>query len=205
MPLYQDQPLFGDICAFLTSRGFVFARFFRLLNGSMYRAPLGLRGEGIPVTTDALFLRDPRSILAADRKSEEKALGLAKLAFFSISQGYVEHALWALGEAEHHGWRELGLVEPWYEFMVRFFELSESFPQLMPETFRERHAETTMGKAEFAPHAAKRADELNQCLAGLLELLRSHHFGEAADALLRQAEIDQKRLGLPPLAVLASA
>lgn len=199
VPLYQDQPLFGDICTFLTSRGFVFAKFFQLLNGSLYRAPLGLRGNGVPVTTDALFLKDPRSIAASSRTTEGKAISLVKLAFFSLSQGYVEHALWALNEAEHYAWRELGLAEPWFKFMLRFFELSEKFPKLMPETFFERHADTALGKTEFSRRTAEHVGELDNCLAGLLALLRDNHFNEAAEALLRQAEIDQKRLDLPQM------
>jgi FkbM family methyltransferase len=205
VPLYQDQPLFGEICTFLASRGFVFAKLFQLLNGSLYRAPLGLRGNGIPITTDALFLRDPRSIASSDRTAVDRALSLAKLGFFSISQGYIEHGLWALKEAEHYAWRELNLEEPWFKFMLRFFELSEQFPKLMPETFFERHADTAIGKAEFSRRTAERVRELNSYLARMLILLRDHHFNEAAEALLRQAEIDQKRLDLPPLSVTANA
>ena len=204
VPLYQDQPLFGEICTFLASRGFVFAKLFQLLNGSLYRAPLGLRGNGVPVTTDALFLRDPRSIASSNRTTAGKAISLAKLGFFSISQGHIEHGLWALKEAEHYAWRELGLTEPWFKFMLRFFELSEQFPKLMPETFFERHADTAIGKAEFSRRTAEHVGELESCLAGMLALLRAHHFNEAAEALLRQADIDQKRLELPPLSVTAN-
>jgi FkbM family methyltransferase len=199
VPIYQDQPLFGEISAFLVGRGFVFARLFQLLNGSLYRAPLGLRGNGVPVTTDALFLKDPRAIGTSQRTAAGKAVSLAKLAFFSVSLGYVEHALWALNEAEHCAWRELDLAEPWFKFMLRFFEFSEQFPKLMPETFFERHADTAIGKAEFSRRTAVHAGELESCLTGLLTLLRVHHFDEAAEALLRQAGIDQNRLGLPPL------
>lgn len=198
--LYENQPLFGDVCSFLTRRGFVFARFFQLLNGSLHRAPIGLRGNGIPVTTDALFLRHPGSIVQSGRTEPAKAVSLAKLAFFSLSQGYLEHALWAVSEAEHYNWRELGFDEPWFRFMLEFVAASGRFPPLMPETFSERHAETALGKAEFAGRVADRIEQLNQVLAEMLDLLRKHHFNEAADAIQRQADIDQKRLGLPEFA-----
>jgi hypothetical protein len=151
------------------------------------------------VTTDALFLKDPRSIAGSTHSVPEKALSLAKLAFFAISQGYLEHALWALREAERHGWRELDLAEPWFRFLLDFFELAEGFPKLMPETFSERHAQTAMGCAEFARRATEQVDKLRLSLEGMRALLLDHHFGEAAEAMLRQTDIDQKRLGLPPL------
>lgn len=197
LPLYQDQPLFGEICSFLAGRGFVFARLFQLLNGSLYRAPLGLRGNGVPVTTDALFLKDPRSVASSGRTATGKATSLAKLAFFSITQGFVEHGLWALKEAEPYAWRELDLAEPWYSFMLQFDRHSAMFPRLMPETFFERHAATAIGKAEFSRMAAAHTVELERCLESLLALLRAHHLDDAAEALVRQVDIDRKRLDIP--------
>ncbi len=197
VPLYEGQPLFGEICDFLTQRGFVFARFFRLHQGSLYRAPIGLRGNGIPVTTDALFLRDPASIVASNGAEPDKGLRLAKLAFFAISQGYLEHALWALGEAKRYRWDTLGIEEPWYRFMLEFDAASKRFPALMPETFAERHGASSPGKEGFAAQVAQHVAPLVEALAQMRDLLRKHHFGEAADAMLRQVENDRKRLGLP--------
>ena len=201
VPLYQDQPLFGEICTFLASRGFVFAKLFQLLNGSLYRAPIGLRGNGVPITTDALFLKDPRSIASSDRTSAGKAISLAKLAFLSISQGYIEHGIWAMNEAERYAWRELDLAESWFKFMLIFFELSKNFPKLMPETFFERHADTAIGKSEFSRLATEHILELKNCSTSMLALLRDYHFYEAAEALQRQLEIDQKRLDLPQMSL----
>lgn len=205
LPLYADQPLFGEICSFLASRGFIFARLFQLLNGSLYRAPLGLRGNGVPVTTDALFLKDPRSIGSSERTTTDKAASLAKLAFFSMAQGFVEHGLWALKEAEPYAWRELDLAEPWFRFMLRVDELSETFPKLMPETFFERHAATALGKIEFSRRAATHSAELDRCLAAMLALLRAHHLNDAAEALVRQVDIDRKRLDLPSISAATQA
>lgn len=204
VPLYAEQPLFGEICDFLTGRGFIFARFFRLLDGSLHRAPIGLRGNGIPVTTDALFLRHPASIVASRGAERDKGLRLAKLAFFSISQGYLEHALWALEEAKRYRWDELGIDEPWYRFMRDFLAASRRFPVLMPETFAERHSGSSPGKEAFAAHVAQHTVPLLEALSQMRDLLRKHHFDEAADAMQRQVEIDQKRLGLPAAIALRS-
>jgi|SRR5688500_8443244 FkbM family methyltransferase len=197
VPLYEGQPLFGEICDFLTGHGFVFARFFRVLDGSLHRAPVGLRGNGIPVTTDALFLRHPASIVASEGADRDKALRLAKLAFFALSQGYLEHALWALEEAKRYGWDTLGIDEAWYRFMLDFHAASKRFPALMPETFAERHRGSSPGKEAFAARVGQQVAPLTEALAHMRDLLRRHHFDEAADAMLRQMEVDQKRLGLP--------
>lgn len=197
VPLYEGQPLFGEVCAFLVERGFVFARLFRIHEGSLHRAPIGLRGNGIPVTTDALFLRHPGSIAGAAGAEGDKALRRAKLAFFSLSQGYLEHATWALEEAERDRWRELAIDEPWYRFLLEFFALSKRFPALMPETFAERHGAASPGKAAFAARVAHEIAPLTEAIAGMQDLLREHHFDEAAEAMLHMVDIDQKRLGLP--------
>lgn len=196
MPLYEKQPLFGDISAFLSSQGFIFARFFKFLNGALYRTPIGLRGNGFPVTTDALFLRDPRTISNSNRSDPEKALSLAKLAFFSLAQGYLEHALWALKEAERHAWKELVLAENWHGFMRQFSDLAKSMPELMPETFAERYGLAPIGKEAFAEHANSQITEVRQKQEELLALLREYHFDEAAKAIAQQTEIDLKRLAI---------
>jgi hypothetical protein len=63
LPLYQDQPLSGELTEFLLNSGFILCKQFPALHGSPYRAPLGLRGEQIPVTADFLFLRDPEMLI----------------------------------------------------------------------------------------------------------------------------------------------
>jgi FkbM family methyltransferase len=199
--LYENQPLFGDICRFLTDNGFVFAKLFPVLNGSMHRAPLGLRGSGLPVTADALFLRDPRSIAASGRDREEKALCLAKLGFFSICQSNLEHALWALQVAEPYAWGALDLAESWYVFLVRFFELSRQFPDLMPPTFGENEVNPTDSKLEFVRRGSPQIATLKQSVVAMLELLRAYDLDEAAETVLRMTDIDLRRLGLPSLAI----
>lgn len=196
-PLYENQPLFGDICAFLESRGFLFARFFQLYSGSFYRAPIGLRGNGFEVTTDALFLRDPRTISNSSRTIEEKAISLAKLSFFAVAQGYLEHGLWALREADRYGLQELDITEPWFTFTLKFFDQACRFPWLMPETFAERHGKHALGKVEITRFAKQRMGELNSCVVEMLKLLQEHHFYVAVEALQRQLAIDLKRLDLP--------
>ena len=76
--LYENQPLFGDVCSFLTDRGFWFVGFDHILDLSPYRYPIGLRGRGFNLTCNALFLKKPE----AAAKGSPGAL--AKLAFCAI-------------------------------------------------------------------------------------------------------------------------
>lgn len=89
--LYENQPLFGDIHKLMRDAGFNFMRFFtREARVNYFRAGIGFRGDGMLMSADALFLRDP------DRVESECAnprVALLKLAFVAISFGYVEYCL----------------------------------------------------------------------------------------------------------------
>lgn len=62
--LYEGQPLFGDVAAFLKKAGFWFICFYDLLELSPGRYPVGLRGLGMQVTGNALFLRNPLNLIS---------------------------------------------------------------------------------------------------------------------------------------------
>ena len=61
VPLYRDQPLFGDLQMFLCSRGFTFHRFMDVAGRCFL--PFALNDPSIPVSqplwADAIFVRDP--------------------------------------------------------------------------------------------------------------------------------------------------
>jgi FkbM family methyltransferase len=59
--IYEDQPLFGDICAFLQARGIEFIDFVNLNRWER----TAYRGFGQCVFGDALFLRTPEGVIAA--------------------------------------------------------------------------------------------------------------------------------------------
>jgi FkbM family methyltransferase len=63
IPVYKDQPLFGDIVAYLASRGFDLASLETFpTSGASNRTPIGLRGKGFPQGGEALFLRRPETL-----------------------------------------------------------------------------------------------------------------------------------------------
>jgi len=89
--LYEGQPLFGDIHSEMRKRGFNFVQMFtREARVNYFRAGIGFRGDGMLMSADALFLRDPDHVEA---EAERPAEALWKLAFIAMSFGYVEYAL----------------------------------------------------------------------------------------------------------------
>lgn len=89
--LYEGQPLFGDIHSEMRERGFNFMRMFtREARVNYFRAGIGFRGDGMLMSADALFLRDPDHVEA---EAEFPVQALWKLAFIAMSFGYLEYAL----------------------------------------------------------------------------------------------------------------
>ena len=95
--LYAEQPLFGDIHADMRKRGFHFMRLFtREARVNFFRAGIGFRGDGMLMSADGLFFRDPEHL---EREAENPYVSLLKLAFIALSFGYVEYALDCLQRA----------------------------------------------------------------------------------------------------------
>ncbi len=73
IPMYEDQPLFGDQSAFLTEQGFMFHKFLGM--GGRTIKPYILRGDPNFVSqhmwSDAVFMRSP---MALDRLRDEQLL-----------------------------------------------------------------------------------------------------------------------------------
>lgn len=198
-PLYRDQPLFGEICRFLHDAGFVFCRFFKILGGSPFRAPLGLRGQEVPVTTDALFLRRPDRIAASEPTARH--LMLRKLAFAAIVYGFFDHAWWALTKDTTR--RHLpGEKAQWYQFTQQVGDLAESIPHLMPDGFAEYHSrpDSETAKRALADRLSTHATELWDRLTILTNLLSVHGLGEHAENLQANLAITFRQAGLtfPP-------
>ena len=92
-PIYQDQPLFGDICSWLTARGYHFVKLLHTPEMYPHRGPLGLRGEGFLVYSDALFLRRLDCLPPDETRHRDL---LDKLAFLALVLNQTEYALAAL-------------------------------------------------------------------------------------------------------------
>ncbi|NQW23753.1 MAG: FkbM family methyltransferase [SAR202 cluster bacterium] len=87
-PFYEGQPLFGDICQFLTQHNFDFVdlrQFHRKL--IPMRGKQGFRGEGYTADGEALFLKRPEYV-----ETSASGVQLNKLAFLATIFGQFECA-----------------------------------------------------------------------------------------------------------------
>jgi FkbM family methyltransferase len=181
--LYDGQPLFGDIATFLQGSGFLFCGFGNvLLDGSYHRAPVGLRGRQIPVTTDAVFLRRPETVtIDADRR-------LRALAFFSLVNGYLEHAQWALSRLPLNGSPQPD-VPTWWRFVDEFRHCAARFPPLLPDAFI---SESATGPRTFPAHLRAARTAIESSLDEMATIWNRYGLGEIG-ALQRQRYQDMLR------------
>ncbi len=99
-PMYCGQKLFGDLCELLARQGFLFVGFSdKPTLWSPGRTPISLRGEGVLLCGDALFIRSVES-LGKGRDQAARAVILKKLAFLAVVFNQVELAVEALRAAE---------------------------------------------------------------------------------------------------------
>jgi FkbM family methyltransferase len=95
-PIYEDQPLFGDIQAFLEKRGMHFAGFYDLQEITPNLHPVTMRARGFLGFGDAVFLRRLDTLREIAPSDAEFHLAARKLAFIAINFGYFEYGLEAL-------------------------------------------------------------------------------------------------------------
>jgi FkbM family methyltransferase len=97
MPIYRDQPLYGDVERYVRQFGFVpmgfrelhhWRRTTRLKHPEMAPGPLPY-SLGQVAHGDVLFFRDPRSL---PQSSDEDVARLLKAAFLAMTYEYVDHA-----------------------------------------------------------------------------------------------------------------
>ena len=131
--IHKDQKLFGDVCALLSEQGFYFAQFNELLPMSMYRTPVGLRGSGILINGEALFLRKIDDLDKINDAAARKTK-LRKLAFISILYGQIEYGLECLRRSA--GSDDLAARPTAYgRFLDEFAAAAARVPKSYPGTF----------------------------------------------------------------------
>lgn len=138
-PVYKGQKLFGDLCEFLSARGFHFVKFLSLSEVAPFRAPLGARGAGFHLWGDALFLRRIENI-CDDPYVDRKSLMLEKLAFISIIFNQFEYGLQSLQRARSTSSGQAMPVnqsdQPLYlSFLLDLEKAVEKMPVVLPRTF----------------------------------------------------------------------
>ena len=137
--LYSGQSLFGGVLDLLTKEGFVFLGFTgEQAKFTPYNSPISLRGAGIQLAEDAVFIRSPERV-----GDDNRHASLYKLAFVALNLGQVEIACQALklanGEASVFslnasvsGDLEFG------RFLAEFWEAAQKEMPCFPKTFAAR-------------------------------------------------------------------
>ena len=104
-PFKKNQKQFGDICDFLSDRGFYFVALKEKNNAIMmqemspFRYPVGLRGKGFHTLSEALFLRRIDSVKNFCNNNLDLYVNLRKLAFISIAFNQLEYGLECLNQS----------------------------------------------------------------------------------------------------------
>ena len=136
-PVWGKGPLFGDICELLDGLGFDLASIHLHNALSPLRCPIGLRGRGMQTSCDAIFLR--RIDMPSGSAADSQWLLLHKLAFASISLGFIEYGLKALKVADSHSpapeTRERAETRTYMKFLDRVRRAREEMPSRFPRAF----------------------------------------------------------------------
>ena len=149
LPLRNGQKSFGDLCDFLSIRGFHFVSFANSGDNiffeelSPYRYPIGLRGRGFHTLSEALFLRRISAVENMLSNNLVCYINLRKLAFIAIVYDQIEYGLECLRFSRIIEKRmRIDLMvssnqEPNYlKFLNELEQAEENYPKLFPKTFK---------------------------------------------------------------------
>jgi FkbM family methyltransferase len=171
-PIYKGQKLFGDLVKLLSERGFDFVRFLGIYEMSPFRAPIGLRGEGFHIFSDALFLRRVEKIGAGRHVDQMKSyLMLRKLAFISIVFKQFEYGWECLRRSRNLAVSGEAIHEEavYLKFLRDFDRQAEKVPRVYPVTFASKYPSFAASQARFEVQK-----EAALGVAGIKRLLTRH-------------------------------
>jgi len=170
-PIYKGQRLFGDLVKLLSEQGFDFVRFLNLHEASPFRAPIGLRGEGFHMATDALFLRQIENI-DNDQAELRRYLMLQKLSFMAIIFHQFEYGLECLRRSKDSVSHPLTIQEePVYlRFLRELEQRIEKMPILYPATFTSKYASFAASKSRFVTSSTDQSRVVNR--TGIIDTVK---------------------------------
>jgi len=157
-PIYKGQKVFGDLVKLMSDQGFYFVRFLDISSCPLFRAPIGLRGEGFQLWSDALFFRRIDNF-GSSKDELRRYLMLRKLAFISIAFNQFEYGLECLRQSNnsinsHHS--TMRKEEPVYLRFLREFEQQvKKIPAAYLPTFTSSITSFAQSKSRFESVASK--------------------------------------------------
>lgn len=163
-PVYKGQKLFGELMKLLSDQGFHFVRFLGIQGMSSFRAPVGLRGEGLHVSTDALFFR---RIDDVDNSQDElrRYVMLRKLAFVAVVFNQFEYGLECLRRSKDLVSHNSTIHEEeavYLKFLRDLEQSAERMPTVYPHTFVSKYTSFTASKARFEGSPTNKTGMVNE-------------------------------------------
>jgi FkbM family methyltransferase len=125
--LYHDAPLFGDIDSFMRKNGFILAGLWPWPSFGYMRIPRNVRGPGVPLQGEALYLLKPENVKNEDPR--ERQARLEKLAFCSLAFGFTDIAYRSLQLSEQI---DEVISGNRHDFLTLFFHEIQKNPTLPP-------------------------------------------------------------------------
>ena len=142
------QKVFGDLCKLLSEKKFLFAGFdyskktgkHLLYEFSPFRKPIGFRGQGFHLHSEALFLRDITEVEKFSGDEYKKFINLSKLAFISIQFCQIEYALECLKRIDKLNIKDKikDSSETYFKFLKEVKEYYFKQEYKLPVTFNEK-------------------------------------------------------------------
>jgi len=149
-PYYRDQPLFGDVCAWLAQRGFVFVAF---ADGPVpvepFRTPLGQRGRSMLGHCDALFFRRIEALTCTEH--------LVQLAFLAMQFEHLAFGLRCYDRivAGGRAVEARALPHAYATFVLDVGRARDDMPVFYPPTFNDLFPTVEASHDRFDPRIAQ--------------------------------------------------
>ena len=150
--IYAGQRLYGDISRFLKEHGFHFVQFTKPINEySPYRNPIGLRGRGFQIFTEALYFKRIDKIASINDTIMRQTM-LDKLAFIAVIYDQFEYAVECLETNRQQGRIETNIEDNRYNYLLLLKDIESEllhFKGIFPPDFPKMYT-YEQSKARFA-------------------------------------------------------
>jgi FkbM family methyltransferase len=193
-PLYEGQPLFGDLCRLLDRCGYDLADVRIFAKKHPIRGKQGFRGEGYVTDGEALFLKRPDAI--EPEREAPRALQLNKLAFIATVFGRFECAqrcFEAPGFEPLASSRTASGSDPAHlAFIARLAEAVARLPERSVPVFSGRFS-SAQSRARFSAHGGASSSALRRRLAGIRFLAQAVRAARSARRAARVAALSLRK------------
>jgi hypothetical protein len=148
-PIYQGQATFNDLCSEAGRLGYYFTQFAHhglrghgfTIGSEVLRTPIGLKGGGVQLQSDALYFKKPEAILARHR---QPMIDLLKGIFVGFVYEYFDYSFaCAATFARCASWRDREALETarsrfaYLDFAGRYLDELARYPRIYPVTWTQ--------------------------------------------------------------------